>query len=423
MVNGLNEGINIAEVVVVGAGAAGCFGAIRAAECGAKVVVLEYGRAPLRKVKISGGGRCNVTHACFEPAALVKNYPRGHKELRGPFHHFQPRDTVAWFEKRGVAIKTEADGRMFPVSDQSASIIDCLLSELNRLRVQIQYGVALEAIQRTPDGLLSLQLSVGSRIHAHACLLASGSLAQSSLPSQLEALGHRIVSPVPSLFSFKIPGPELHDLAGVAVPEAIVRLPGTRQQQSGPMLITHSGLSGPAILKLSAWAARELHACDYQFTVQIQWVPGSFEEIRQGFETMRQEHPKKRVESQGPTAIPKRLWQRFVETAEASDYIWSQLPANRRDRLIDLISRQELKVSGKSTHKEEFVTCGGVSLKDVDFRTMESRRYPGLFFAGETLDIDGVTGGFNFQAAWTTAHLAGTAMAKRTNTLKEGIDL
>lgn len=379
------------------------------------MTILESGRVPLRKVKISGGGRCNVTHACFEPAALAKNYPRGHKELRGPFHHFQPRDTVAWFEERSVPIKTEPDGRMFPASDESASIIDCLLSEIDRLGVQMRYGIGIVALRRTPEGLLQLTLSDGSQILTQACLLATGSMTQSSLPAELEALGHHMVPPVPSLFSFKIPGSELKDLAGVSVPEATVRLPGTRQQQSGPMLITHTGLSGPAILKLSAWAARELHASDYHFPVHIQWVPGSFEDIRQGFESMRREHPKKRVDSQGPIAIPKRLWQRFAETAEASDYIWSQLPADRRDCLIDLVSRQELRVEGKSTHKEEFVTCGGVSLKDVNFRTMESRRCPGLYFAGETLDIDGVTGGFNFQAAWTTSYLAGSAIAEGSN--------
>ncbi|MCC5834633.1 MAG: NAD(P)/FAD-dependent oxidoreductase [Opitutales bacterium] len=400
------------EVIVIGAGAAGCFGAIRAAEAGARVTVLESGRMPLRKVKISGGGRCNVTHACFDPAQLIQNYPRGNKELRGPFHHFQPRDTVAWFQERGVDIKTEADGRMFPVSNTSATIIDCLLGEMNRLGVQVQYGVRLTDIRRTSDGQLELELADGNRMLTKACLLATGSLVQSSLPDTLQALGHRMVAPVPSLFSFKIPGPELKDLAGVSVPEATVRLPGSKMQQSGPMLITHTGLSGPAILKLSAWAARRLHESNYHFPVHIQWVPGSFDEIRQSFETMRREHPKKRVDNLGPLSVPKRLWQRFVDMAGAGSYIWSQLPAHCRDRLIELMYRQELQVQGKSTHKEEFVTCGGVSLKDVNFRTMESRRCPGLYFAGETLDLDGVTGGFNFQAAWTTGYLAGSAMAQ-----------
>ncbi len=308
-------------------------------------------------------------------------------------------------------LKTESDGRMFPTSDESASIIDCLLGEMQRLGVRVRYGIGLEGICRGPEGLLELLLSDGSRIHAMACLLATGSLAQSKLPDQLEALGHRMIPAVPSLFSFKIPGSELKDLAGVSVPEATVRLPGSRQKQSGPMLITHTGLSGPAILKLSAWAARELHAVDYRFPIHVQWVPGSFEDIRESFENMRREHPRKRIESQSPIAIPKRLWQRFAETAEASNFIWSQLPAHHRDRLIELVSRHELQVQGKSTHKEEFVTCGGVSLKDVNFRKMESRRCPGLYFAGETLDIDGVTGGFNFQAAWTTGYLAGSAMA------------
>lgn len=406
------------EVIVIGAGAAGCFGAIRAAESGASVRVLESGRVPLRKVKISGGGRCNVTHACYDPGQLVKNYPRGHKELRGPFHGFQPRDTIEWFNNRGVELKTEADGRIFPVSDSSKSIIDCLLNEMERLGVRLQYGLGLVDLRYEPQGQLELELSDGSRLRPKACLIATGSLGQSNLSDVLQLLGHRIIAPVPSLFSFKITGNELKDLAGISATDATVRVPGSRMQQSGPILITHSGLSGPAILKLSAWAARELNSCNYNFPIQVQWVPGSYEEIRHSLESIRRTHPKKHIERFGPLSIPKRLWQRFIEIVGSGNPIWSQLQAKHRDALLNLMYRQELSVKGKSTHKDEFVTCGGVCLKEVDFRTMESRRCPGLYFAGETLDIDGVTGGFNFQAAWTTGYLAGSAIAERIKALK-----
>lgn len=300
---------------------------------------------------------------------------------------------------------------MFPVTDSSATIVDCLLSAMQGLGVEITYGEGVEAIRRLPDGSLELLSDQGRRFQARACLLSAGSLSNSPLSETLEQLGHTLVSPVPSLFTFKLPQETLADLAGVSVPEVTLTLREIKLSQSGPLLITHTGLSGPAVLKLSAWAARELHALGYHFRVRVQWLPGGVPELREVLERFRREHPKKRLDTIGPPSLPRRLWQRLVQLARADSFTWSQLPAARRDDLLELLSGQELPVEGKSTHKEEFVTCGGVALKEVDFRTMESRICPGLYFAGETLDIDGVTGGFNFQAAWTTSHIAGSAIA------------
>lgn len=399
------------HAMVIGAGAAGCFAAIEAARQGLPVKIYERGKQPLTKVRISGGGRCNVTHACFDPAELTKNYPRGHRELIGPFHHFQPRDTLDWFAREGVRTKTEEDGRIFPVTDSSSTIVDCLLGLLEQHDVEILYGRTVEEIYPRQDGTIEVVLSDGGGLFPPACLVAAGSLSHARLAKSLQALGHTIVEPVPSLFTFRIPGPALRQLAGVSVPQATVSIPGTPLSQSGPLLVTHWGLSGPAVLKLSAWAARELHACRYQCEIEVQWVPEDAKSLRRLFDQLRAGHPKKLVENQGPDNLPKRLWARLVELAGASGQTWGHLPAAQRDQLIGLLTRHRLTVDGKSTHKEEFVTCGGVCLKEINFRTMESKVVPRLFFAGECLDIDGVTGGFNFQAAWTTGFLAGQAMA------------
>lgn len=399
------------KVIVIGAGAAGCFGAAKAAESGLPVSIIEAGRSPLRKVRISGGGRCNLTHACFDPAQLVTYYPRGQKELRGAFHRFQPRDTLDWFAQRGVETKTESDGRIFPVSDSSSTIINCLLTELQRHGVDIQYGQKISAIHRLPDDTLEIVLQDAQTIRCTACLLASGSLAaDSALTAALSQLGHRIVPPVPSLFTFKLSGDVLEGLAGVSVDPARITLKGSKQHQSGPVLITHSGLSGPAVLKLSAWAARELHARRYQFEIIVEWLPGKPADTARLLETLRRTQARRKIENSGLRGLPKRLWQRLSQLAGASGYTWSQLPAAHRDRLLELIHHHTLQICGKSTHKEEFVTCGGICLADVDFRSMQSRVCPNIYFAGEVLDIDGITGGFNFQAAWTTAHIAGSSI-------------
>ncbi len=328
----------MAKCVVIGAGAAGCFAALACAEAfpDAKVVILEKTRKPLAKVRISGGGRCNVTHACFDPKQLCTRYPRGHRELLGPFHRFQPMDTIEWFNKRGVQLKTEPDGRMFPVTNSSETIIDCFLNEIEKKGIELRLG---EKIEQLPE--------------ADAVILATGSSAQGH--AFAKEAGHTIVPPVPSLFSFNVPSSPLLHLAGVSVPEATVWLEGGNRKETGPVLITHWGFSGPAILKLSAWEARFLHEKNYQATCVIEWKD----------------------------PMPRRL---------------------KRENPPD-----RYRIEGKTTYKKEFVTCGGVTLKEVNFKTMESKIHPGLFFAGEILDIDGVTGGFNFQNAWTTGWIAGSS--------------
>jgi predicted Rossmann fold flavoprotein len=398
--------------VVIGAGAAGCFGAIQAAEASRRpVLVLDKGRQPLAKVKISGGGRCNVTHACFDPALLVHHYPRGERELRGPFHRFQPRDTIEWFSRRGVETKTEPDGRMFPVTDSSQTVIDCLLGQMAALGVDLRLGLGVEGMKPGAEGGWILNLSDGSSVECDACLVATGSLSNNPMAVLLKDLGHTIVPPAPSLFTFKLPQNPLEGLAGLSVPAGEATIPALKASQRGPILVTHWGLSGPAVLRLSAWCARELQACGYQFELNVNWAGLSLEAVKESLDVLRRDHPRRQILNQGPDYLPRRLWQRLVELAGLTEVIWSQLKSGERDHLQQLVFAQPLKVSGKSTHKDEFVTCGGVSLREINFKTMESRLHPGLFFAGECLDIDGITGGFNFQAAWTTGFLAGSSMS------------
>lgn len=405
------------KLIVIGAGAAGCFAAARSAQFinGQDILVLERGRQPLSKVKISGGGRCNVTHACFSPSDLVRNYPRGSKELRGPFHKFQPRDTVDWFSQRGVQIKTESDGRMFPVTDDSQTIIDCLLRELAQNRVSLHLNTGVRSIEKSAEGF-NLQLISGDVLSCERCLLALGSLNANAMARSLEEMGHSITPLVPSLFTFKIPGPTLKDLAGLSVPNATVSIPSLKTKYSGPLLVTHWGLSGPAVLKLSAFAARELHQMNYQFEIEVDWLGLKPIELETTLKRIRELHPKRKLSNFGPEGLPKRLWQRFLELEGLQDRIWGQLRSPEEQSLLQLIGSHKFSVSGKSTHKDEFVTCGGVDLAEVDFRTMESKLVPGLYFAGETLDIDGITGGFNFQAAWATGFIAGSAIGAQGGT-------
>jgi predicted Rossmann fold flavoprotein len=349
------------DLVVLGGGAAGIFSALqaKASDPAARVLVLEKSAVLMAKVRLSGGGRCNVTHACFDPRELVRHYPRGGKELLGPLHRFQPSDTVEWFAARGVLLKAEADGRMFPVTNCSATIIQCLLSEADRLGVEIRLR---QRVQSLVGGAgFEMTLDGGERLCAKRLLLATGSSPEGYRWAQ--ALGHRVVPPVPSLFTFNVPTSPFKELSGVAVEDVELRLDGLVQR--GPLLITHFGFSGPAVLKLSAWAARLLHERAYGADLHIDWLP-------EGCSSPR---------------LPKSLRRALPPGCSAGRY----------------------RIEGKTTHKEEFVTCGGVHLKEVDFRTMESKICPGLYFAGEILDIDGVTGGFNFQNAWTTAFLAGRA--------------
>lgn len=405
------------QVVVIGGGAAGFFGAIRCAEENpdAQVLILEKSRAPLAKVRISGGGRCNVTNACFEPRMLVKHYPRGEKELLGPFHHFQPRDTVQWFESRGVRLKTEPDNRMFPITDDSETIVQCLLETARTCGVawRANAGVVGADVRRdVPTECFQLRLNTGESIVADRILLAAGGNPGGFAIAQ--QLGHTIVPPVPSLFTFEITDSRLEGLAGISVPNARVKLVGTSLEQTGPLLITHWGLSGPAVLKLSAWGARHLHDCGYQAQIQVRWTSDEKEDaLRERLKNIRQVHARKKVSGMGLPELPQRLWERLVQFAQIDEGLrWGDVSNKQLQALFETLYHAELKVRGKGAFKEEFVTCGGVSLPEVNLKTMESRVCPGLFLAGEVLDIDGITGGFNFQSAWTTGYLAGTALAK-----------
>ncbi len=402
------------KIVVIGGGAAGFFAAITAAEAdpSAEVTIYEKGNAFLTKVKISGGGRCNVTHACFDPALLSKNYPRGSRELRGAFHEWQPQDTVAWFEVRGVELKAEADGRMFPVTDSSQTIIDCFIKSARDAGVILKTGIALHELQADPDGKFSLHFSNGETVRADKVCITSGSLKASPLTRAIESLGHSIEPLVPSLFAFNIPDSRLEGLSGLSVQDARVKIIPKSLAQSGPVLITHRGLSGPAILRLSAWEARRFAEQDYAVEISINWLGNtSAEELRETFSNNRAESGKSLVKNKVPAGLPRRLWERLLETtAIAPETQWSQLTKDRENVLVNQLTDCRFQVNGKTTNKDEFVTCGGVRLKEIDFRRMESRIVPGLHFAGECLDIDGITGGFNFQAAWTGGRIAGLAM-------------
>ncbi len=404
------------DVIVVGGGAAGFFAAIACAEAapGVRVTLLEATAHLLAKVRISGGGRCNVTHACFEPRELARRYPRGGRELTGAFSRFQPRDTVAWFEGRGVALKTEEDGRMFPVTDDSATIVDCLLAAAQRAGVVVRTGCAVRAAARLPaGGGFRLELAGGEAVTCDRLLLATGGNRSNAGFAIAQAFGHTIEPPVPSLFTFHVDDPRLAGLAGVSVEDAATAVPGTALKERGPLLVTHWGLSGPAVLKLSAWGARELAARDYRFPLRVNWAPRlNAETARAELERARAAEPRKQVTTFCPLGLPLRLWERLVAAAGVAPTApWTTVGNAALRALAAQVAEAEFAVAGKSLFKDEFVTCGGVRLAEVDFRTMESRLVPGLHFAGEVLDVDGVTGGFNFQAAWTTGWHAGRAMA------------
>lgn len=401
------------QIVVVGGGAAGFFAAITCAETypHAFVTLIEAGREPLGKVRVSGGGRCNVTHACFDPAALVQNYPRGGKALRGAFSRFQAKDTVAWFESHGVQLKTEADGRMFPVTDNSETIVDCLIESAKAAEVKIRTGVSVVSIAReTATGKFEIQWKSGGTLKCDRLLLATGSNRHGY--QWAKDLGHTVEPVVPSLFTFNIKDSRLQDLAGVSVESVRLRLGNL--EQTGPLLVTHWGLSGPAVLKLSAWGARLLHECNYQAPLLINWLPQYTQEaLRKMLLAVKSQLPQRAISTSCPVPLPKRLWQQLIAAVgiKAEDR-WAGLSNKVLNQLIQELNQGKFNIQGKGVFKEEFVTCGGVSLKEVDFKTMESRCCPGLYFAGEILDIDGVTGGFNFQSAWTTGWIAGKAMGK-----------
>ena len=401
------------RIAVLGGGAAGFFAAITCAEALGKagsVTLFEATPHLLAKVRISGGGRCNVTHSCFEPAELVKKYPRGGRELLGAFHRFQPRDTIEWFGSRGVATKTEEDGRMFPTTDDSATIVDCLMSAAARAAVTIRVSTPVRSIVKDSE-TFRLTLGNGAVEEFDRVIVATGGNKSSGGLAIAESFGHTIVAPVPSLFTFHITDPRLADLAGISVENAVVTAPGTKLKTDGPVLITHAGLSGPGILKLSAWGARDFAEKNYAFPIALNWVPPhTRDSLLKALSVVREQNARKQVTTFSPVAMPQRLWERFVIAAGIPTTTpWAHVSNPSLLALACQLTAAEFKVDGKSMFKDEFVTCGGVKLAEVDFKTMESRQCAGLHFAGEVLDIDGVTGGFNFQNAWTTGYLAGVA--------------
>jgi predicted Rossmann fold flavoprotein len=400
------------RVVIVGGGAAGFFAAITCAEAdpAASVTILEKSARFLSKVKISGGGRCNVTHACFDARALATQYPRGERPLIGPFQAFQPQDTIDWFRKRGVEMYTQDDGCLFPVSDSSQTIIDCFITAAHNAGVTMRNRAGVEAITHNGN-VFTLTLTGGEKLHAERVLLATGGCRVAAMGDLAVSLGHTLEPPVPSLFTFHVAAKWVHDLAGIVIEPVEASAAGLRE--TGILLFTHWGLSGPVILRLSAWGARELAALDYKFPLRLNWFPGtSIEQVGERLDARRAESPAKLVVNTPLAPLTARLWEALVlASGLPRETRWSGLSKAGRHALLQQLTRTELPVTGKTMNKDEFVTCGGVRLSEVDFKTMESRVVPGLYFAGELLDIDGITGGFNFQSCWTTGWLAGNAMA------------
>jgi predicted Rossmann fold flavoprotein len=407
--------MNQRDVVVAGGGASGMLAAIVCAEAapGARVAVIERSSQFLSKVRISGGGRCNVTHACFDARQLSGYYPRGGAALRGPFEVFQPRDIIAWFQDRGVPLKTEPDGRVFPVSNSSNTIIECLLGAARAAGVELVANRGLERVDRLAGAGFTLVLTGGETLHCQRLMLATGGCRGVAAGQLAHSLGHTLEPPVPSLFTFHVATPWLRELAGISVEPAEVSVPGLSLRERGAMLLTHTGLSGPAILRLSAWGARALHGLNYQFPLRVNWLPLlDHEAVAAQLESRRAAQPARFVVNTTFAPLPSRLWERLVLAAGiARPTRWAELSRPARHQLIQQLTHSRLEVAGKSLNQDEFVTCGGVRLSEVNFKTMESRFCPGLHFGGELLDIDGLTGGFNFQAAWTTGWLAGKSMA------------
>jgi predicted Rossmann fold flavoprotein len=405
------------DVITIGGGAAGFFGAITHAErAGGSTLILEQTESLLGKVKISGGGRCNVTHECFDPKELSKNYPRGAKSLIGPLHRWGVEDTIAWFTSRGVELKTEADGRMFPVTDSSQTILDCLERAARDAGVRIRTRCGVRSI--TPADVFEITTKEDEILYARKVLLATGGTRLAAGAKLAEQLGHTLEPAVPSLFTFKIRDPRLEGLAGISVAQTQCRIVGSKLESAGPLLVTHWGVSGPGILRLSAWGARELAASDYRFTLLVNWLPGT--DVVAELTRLRETSGKRQVGARSPfPEIPKRLWMQLTRAAGIeSDQTWAQLTKVEQIALTEQLTNAEFAVDGKSMNKEEFVTCGGVRLREIDLKTMESKLCPNLYFAGEVIDVDGITGGFNFQNAWTSGFLAGTAMAMATTELR-----
>ncbi|MFV8369033.1 NAD(P)/FAD-dependent oxidoreductase [Flavobacterium sp. LB2R40] len=397
------------DIIIVGGGAAGFFTAINIVEKNPKlkVAILERGTEVLNKVRISGGGRCNVTHACFEPNELVKFYPRGEKELRGPFHQFCSGDTIEWFEKHGVELKIEADGRMFPVSNSSQTIIDCFLKATQKLGIAVLTGQSVQSIFKK-ENEWKIETQTENYL-AEKLILATGS--NPKVWEMLQNFGHAVISPVPSLFTFNIKDTRIKELPGVAA-QVTVKVKDTKLSSTGPLLITHWGISGPAILKLSAWGARILHDKNYQFTIFVNWLnDADIADVEKKLKDLKQEHAKKSVSKKSPFELTNRLWESLVLASGIEvETKWADLSKLQLQDLANQLTNGTFQVNGKSTFKEEFVTAGGIDLKEINFKTMESKLHENLYFAGEIVNIDAITGGFNFQNAWTSGFIVANAV-------------
>ena len=406
------------KLIVIGGGAAGFFCAINAVILNPQleVKIVEKTSKLLSKVRISGGGRCNVTHACYGIAEMIKNYPRGEKFLKSAFHQFFTTDTISWFQEREVNLKTEADGRMFPESNSSQTIIDCLMDEINKNEVEILLNhdvIKIEKINNNCENYFQLFFKDGSFLKADYVCIACGGFPKSLQYNWLASLGHTFEEPVPSLFTFNVPKHPISELMGVSVKEATVKIKGTKFSRQGPLLITHWGFSGPAVLKLSSFAAIELAKLNYDFFISINWIAGSDEnKMLQQLRTIRHELAAQKIINRNPFMLPQRLWQYHLEQCKIDGEIrWADLPAKNQNQLAKQLCAEEFHVKGKTTFKEEFVTAGGIRLGEVNPQTMESKLVPNLFFAGEILNIDGITGGFNFQNAWTSGWIAAKAIS------------
>ena len=397
------------DIIIVGGGAAGFFTAINIVEKNPKikVAILERGKEVLSKVRISGGGRCNVTHACFEPNELVKFYPRGEKELRGPFHKFCSGDTMEWFSNHGVELKIEDDGRIFPVSNSSQTIIDCFIQATQKLGITVLTGQSVQSIFKK-DNFWKIETQSENYL-AEKLILATGS--NPKIWEMLQTFGHAIVNPVPSLFTFNIKDPRIKELPGVSA-EVSIKVKDTKLTSTGPLLITHWGMSGPAILKLSAWGARILFEKSYQFTIFVNWLNDiETDQCEKILKDLKQEHAKKAVSKKSPFEFPNRLWESLVlASGIVEETKWSDLTKVQLQNLANQLTNASFQVNGKSTFKEEFVTSGGIDLKEINFKTMESKIHENLYFSGEIVDIDAVTGGFNFQNAWTSGFILANSL-------------
>ena len=410
-------------LIVIGGGAAGFFCAVNAARLkpGLKVILLEKTNKLLSKVKVSGGGRCNVTHALFDIAEMSKRYPRGQNFVKKTFHQFFTTDTIKWFEERDVSLKAEKDGRMFPVTDSSQSIINCLMNETNSYGVEIVINSEVKKFA-VNNSQFSLQLANGQLLTANFVCIATGGYPKSSMFQWLTNLGHTIAEPVPSLFTFNLsagqaglPKHSITALMGVSVENAKVKIEGTKLSEEGPVLITHWGLSGPAILRLSAWGARELKSMNYEFRIHVNWLPQFNEQsLKSEFQSFRGSFSNKKIANHNFSFLPNRLWQFLLDQSGIKEEIrWADLNSKNENALIKNLVDYTADVKGKTTFKEEFVTAGGINLPEIDANTMMSKKIPNLYFAGEVMDVDGITGGFNFQHAWTSGWIAGKSISEK----------